>query len=111
MGDRISIAFKNGNQTSVVLFNHWGGREFLQTVKQYYRELKQILSERKEGVSYPIDRLEPCTVMVDFIRWLTKDELVIEGNFYLGKDESDGDNSDNGHWVFDLQEGDFLHSE
>ena len=42
--------------------------------------------------------------MVDFIRHLTKNMDRIESNYYMGKDGNDGDNSDNGHYVFDLTE-------
>lgn len=57
----------------------------------------------------PIDRLEPPTVMTDFIRWYTKDRGRIESSIYLGKDEKDGDNSDNGHYTFDLKNGRWTH--
>src|SRR3990167_2284891 len=105
MGDRISIQFKNGKDKSVVLFNHWGGMEFLEETQKYVKDLKKKLGKKrlKEGC-YPIDRLEPEVVMVDFIHYLTKDMKLVESDLYLGKDENDGDNSDNGHHIIDLGE-------
>lgn len=108
MGDRISINFKKEEGESITLFSHWDGRELLTSVKDYYSELKAILLSRKERfeLSEPIDRLEPNTVMVDFIRWLTEGTLV-KGNYYLGANENDGGNSDNGHFTFNLDIGEF----
>ena len=99
MGDRISIQFENGGDKSVVLFSHWGGKEFLKEARKYVKELK---AERK-GRSTPLDRLEPETVMVDFIRHITKDEERIDSDLYLGFTETDGDNSDNGHFIINLK--------
>lgn len=117
MGDRISVSFvktthsldgsKSYREESVALFHHWGGRDFLSAAIEYVKELKEKLAKRKKGVAYPIDRLEPQTVMVDFIR-LVANELypeLVESNLYLGKDGDDGDNSDNGHWCIDLETG------
>jgi hypothetical protein len=103
MGDRASIQFKNGEDTSVVLFSHWGGRSFALAAQEYATKLKENLHRRNMKGICPIDRMEPQTVMVDFIRWLTKDMKLVESDLYLGKDELDGDNSDNGHFVIDLR--------
>lgn len=100
MGDRVSIQFKNGNRKSVAFFSHWRGKEFAKEALRYAEEL----AEEKEGEScYPLDRLEPETVLVDFIRETTKDEARIQSDLYLGKDGNDGDNSDNGNYIIDLQ--------
>jgi hypothetical protein len=96
MGDRISIQFKNKDELSVVLFSHWDGINLLCEVNKYIK----TLSKGKE--THPLDRKEPNTVMVDFIRYLTKDLERVDSNYYLGKDESDGDNSDNGHHIIKL---------
>ena len=101
MGDKISIAFKNGDEESVVLFSHWGGLSFYNAARDYVRKLKVRLKKR-DGISDPIGRLEPNTVMVDFIREVTKNMDLIEHDLYLGKDDNEGDNSDNGHHVIDL---------
>jgi len=99
MGDRISIQFKNGKEKSVVLFSHWGGLSFFEVAKKYTLDLINEIGLKEMT---PLDRLEPNTVMVDFIRYVTEDEKRIESNLYLGATEFDGDNSDNGHKIIDL---------
>jgi hypothetical protein len=99
MGDRISISFKNGEDESVALFSHWRGKDLLNDALQYLRDLKE---EVKGKSCEPLERLEPGTVMVDFIRDLTKDEKRITSDLYLETDSSKGDNSDNGHFTIDL---------
>ena len=107
MGDRVSIQFIKGNgdylNESPVLFSHWGGMDFVRLAKEYVLELKEE-AEKKKGMTYPLYRLEPQTVLVDFIRMLTKGQKRVESNFYLGVSSQDGDNSDNGHWVIDLDD-------
>lgn len=98
MGDRISIQFENGGEKSVALFSHWGGMEFVDEAVTYVKELIG------NGIT-PLGRKEPNTVMIDFIREITKDMKVVDGDIYLGVDGSDGDNSDNGHFIIDLQSG------
>ena len=98
MGDRVSISFIKGTQESVALFNHWGGEQFAEDAKEY----ATILTNEREGGFEPLDRFEPDTVMVDFIRHLTKDMPRVASSLYLGKDEGDGDNSDNGHFRITL---------
>ena len=100
MGDRVSISFKNGEDESVVLFSHWGGRALVEDAQMYAEELALEMI----GDSSPLDRLEPDTVMVDFIRHITKDMGRVVCDFYLGKIPDDGDNSDNGHFLIDLGE-------
>lgn len=103
MGNRISIQFKNGNKESPVLFSHWGGKEFKQEAEDYVTELKGEIGMKNPMVgTEPLDRLEPGTVMVDFIRQTTKNMDRVRSDLYLGKDENDGDNSDNGHHVIEL---------
>ncbi len=97
MGDRVSIAFKYDKETSVVLFSHWGGMDFVKRAKQYLKELKEYIKTKDKRICQPLDRLEPQTVMIDFIRWETKDMDRVESDLYLGATENDGDNSDNGH--------------
>ena len=105
MGNRISIAFKNGNETSITLFSHWDGMGLIEAVKDYVSVMERT---RPEGsMLMPLDRREPNTVMLDFITYHLK--FPVSSNYYLGKDEHDGDNSDNGHWIFDLQIGDFIY--
>lgn len=100
MGDRISIQFVKGTETSVTLFSHWDGKHLLAICEGYLRDLYN--DTRVIDDHGPLSRLEPNTVMVDFIRHLSKNLPRILGNYYLGCTEADGDNSDNGHWFIDL---------
>lgn len=99
MGARISIAFKKGDEKSVTLFSHWGGEGFMQEALDYVELLKV---ERKGEVSLPLDRLEPGTVMVDFIRHITQGMKRVDSDLYLAKDKNGGDNSDYGHHIIKL---------
>jgi hypothetical protein len=100
MGDRVSISFRKGQEESVALFSHWGGRMFVAVARGYVRELKD--EAQQAGSTFPLFRLEPQTVMVDFIRMLTQGVTRVQHDYYLGRDKDDGDNSDNGHFVIDL---------
>ena len=119
MGDRVSISFMNEidyihdkrREESVPLFNHWGGKDFPQYALNWVKKLKREVNEKKEdNISTPYTRLEPQRVMVLFIADLQKDkqfadytnEERITHSIYLGKDKNDGDNSDNGHFVIDI---------
>lgn len=97
MGDRVSISFRNGDQESVALFSHWDGMEFVEKAEAYAFCLKL---EREGRHELPLDRLEPRTVMADYIRQGFTDRIA--SNYYLGRDGGDGDNSDNGHHVIAL---------
>lgn len=102
MGDRISIQFKNKDEESIILFSHWMGMKLINKTKDYLNDLNLWLKNKENGISNPLSRKEPNTVMIDFIRWLTKDKKRIEGDLYLGKDKNNGDNSDNGHHKIDI---------
>ena len=101
MGDRASISFRNGDWESVALFSHWRGSGLVVSARKYLGELKADL-QRPGGDIYkgmPLGRLDPPTVMIDFVRWLTKDMARVDGDLYLGKDSDDGDNSNQGHTI------------
>jgi len=101
MGDRISIQFKDKEgQLSPVLFSHWDGQNMLVKVKYYCDELYQY--HRANDDRTPLSRMEADTVIVDFIRFLTEGKGRVNSNYYLGCTENDGDNSDNGHHVWNL---------
>ena len=119
MGDRVSISFMNEidyihdkrREESVPLFNHWGGSDFPKYALDWVKKLKREVNEKKEdNISTPYTRLEPQRVMVLFIADLQKDKQFadytnqerITHSIYLGKDKNDGDNSDNGHFVIDI---------
>lgn len=102
MGARASVSFKNGNEESIAVFSHWGGDHFLNQAKDYAEELKKDIAAGKVPASWPLGRLEPRTVCVDFLRHITKNEERIISDLYLGKNSNDGDNSDYGHETIDL---------
>ena len=110
MGARISISFQNKNEEylvpmeeSVTLFNHWGGIEFVTEAEKYVKELKKNIKHNVISSGHPLGRLEPNTVMVNFIKWYTRNEDRITSNLYLGKNHDDGDNSDFGHHTINLE--------
>jgi hypothetical protein len=109
MGDRVSIQFQNGDDKSVVLFSHWGGMQEVALAKQYVKELKY---EFKGSTMWPLERMETGTVMIDYIvRYVSK--MVqknghIMSSYYLAASPAEGDNSDNGHWIIDLQTGEAI---
>ena len=121
MGDRVSISFKdNDGDESVALFHHWGGTEFPKAAFNWFREFKKG--------SDPTTRLASRNIMAQFVQWLGQrghyrecigfeedkfdkplhsDELLSH-SIYFGKDQNDGDNSDNGHYVIDTIKGEML---
>ena len=118
MGDRVSISFVNEinylheqrREESIALFNHWGGKEFPQYALNWVKKLKREVLQRRPNISTPYTRLDPQNVMVLFIADLQKDKQFadytnkerITHSSYLGKDKNDGDNTDNGHFVIDI---------
>ena len=98
MGDRVSISFKNEQEESVALFYHWGGVEFPKVALAYAKEYAKANDGHGYNISTPTTRLEPSTIMVRFIH-----DIKYNDSIYLGKDENDGDNSDNGHYIIDLK--------
>jgi hypothetical protein len=106
MGDRVSISFVDGQDESIALFAHWGGRKFPRLAEKYIKELDKDVPK---GSMYPLERREPNIVMVDFVKWLVDtgyfgDERVMS-SYYFGATCDDGDNSDNGHWKIDVNTG------
>ena len=108
MGDRVSIRFVHsgnpmggGNTPSVTLFNHWGGITFVEEATAYVSKLKA--DNPTNSQMSPLDRRQPDTVMVDFIRHITNNEgKPLDRSLYLGATPNDGDNSDNGHHDIEL---------
>jgi len=78
---------------------------------EYVKELNKDIQENKDKSfsGTPLSRLEPNTVMVDFIRHITSGEDRICGDLYLGECCDDGDNSDNGHYEICLLNGNAIH--
>ena len=105
MGDRVSVRFATGGRISVALFSHWRGMSFVDQANWYARELCLELLAQGHASCWPLERLEPNYVMVDFIRWLRDTGQIDDRNrndIYLGRDTCDGDDSDNGSHVIDL---------
>ena len=132
MGDRVSISFRKEEERwsspgdkekiteeSPVLFHHWGGTDFPKFAFDWFKALRKHLKKNHTG-SDPLTRLEPRNLMVQFIAHLrnheelrydsfnkkTKDydtdDQLLSYSIYLGKDSNDGDNSDNGHYLIDV---------
>ena len=101
MGDAVSISFKNGNNESVALFCHIGGKLFVEFAEFYGKQLREK-SNSWLAKDASILRQEPNVAMAEFIRFATSDNSAAELCLYLGKDHEDGDNSDLGHHVIDL---------
>ena len=121
MGNRISIAFVRKDSfigncdgsnliESVALYSHSNGMDLVEDANQYVKELIGRIKANKVLEHNPIGRLEPGTVMVDFIRWLTaKGEFktwhgvdIVDSNYCLEIDGTVSDNHDNGHFLIDL---------
>lgn len=105
MGARASVSFKDtNNNESITIFSHWGGADLALEARLYLAELKQDIQNEKVNPITPLARLDLQTIVIDFIRHLTKNNTRIESNLYLGKDEVDGDNSDFGHTAINLDD-------
>lgn len=106
MGDRISIQFKKGENRSAVLFSHWDGLHFKDEAEDYVRLLVMDNLRRSKDknliMTMPLDRLEPGTVMISFIPEIVYNGDRIQSNYYLPETVEDGDNSDNGHFMIDI---------
>ena len=133
MGDRVSISFRKkeemfGGPTekttrieeSPVLFHHWGGTELPRVAFEWFKKVRMDIRRNLSG-SDPFTRLEPRNLMVQLIgtlareKWdqyamfekkkFTEHDTWMSYSLYLGKDSQDGDNSDNGHYTIDVDEG------
>jgi len=111
MGDRVSIRFTNSKENDFdapVIFSHWGGRDFVEAGINYAKDLTDEIAAGGGKGYEPLDRLEPRTATCDFLYNVDKYWAVINDNhrithdIYLGINESDGDNGDNGHFNIDL---------
>jgi hypothetical protein len=129
MGDRVSIIFKDkDNSESPVLCHHWGGTEFPKYACKWFRMFSENVKTLKKGNYDPLSRLEASNVLVQFIsdlknhkelRYITKFEVDdkynikqveyasdwITHSIYLGKDRNDVDDSDNGGYTITTHDG------
>ena len=110
MGERISISFLKHNDNddeiveSVALFSHWEGRRMLAITCAYLVQLHAANRGRNSLSTGPLDRLEPPTVIVDFIRWMSCFMPRVARDLSLGPVERDGNNTNHGHFTFDLDQ-------
>ena len=114
-------------EESPVLFHHWGGTDFPKFAFDWFKALRKHLKKNHTG-SDPLTRLEPRNLMVQFINAIRDEEAfrlrhyenktkdinggtwsiddnLLSYSIYLGKDSMDGDNSDNGHYLIDVDKG------
>ena len=106
MSDSVSISFKNGDQESVILTSDWSCFAFLDDIVIYHSQLVKTIKEQTAAgnIRTPLFRKEPNTVMVDFIRWLTKRMRVVETDYHMSAKKNSGEM---GHCTFDLNTGQF----
>ena len=111
-------------EESPALFHHWGGTELPHVAFKWFKKVK--VEAKKLSGSDPFTRLEPRNLMVQLIGTLAREKWdqykVYPGrgihgpksykdhdtwmtySLYLGKDGTDGDNSDNGHYTIDVDD-------
>ena len=101
MGTRVSISFKKGDRESIALFDHWGGMARVKHAESYVATLRAEVAGQS---AWPLYRLEPETVMVDYIRAITRGWERVISCLSVGHMDNPmrGDNSDNGHHVISL---------
>ena len=98
MGDRGSITVKS-DRPMPVLFRHWGGAP--ESMQELVDKLKAALAAKDQGSNDPYVRRDPESALALLVK-LAVDEDGYSA--YLGMDRNDGDNSDNGHYMLDLQD-------
>ena len=95
MGNRgsIQVVHKQTGEKSVVLFRHWSGDS--EGMIELCRKARK--EHIKERIAPPYDDIR------EIIARLTKISVEeLKNSAYLGKDEDDGDNSDNGHFILEV---------
>tara|TARA_R110000787_G_scaffold265000_1_gene370939 strand:+ start:191 stop:613 length:423 start_codon:yes stop_codon:yes gene_type:complete len=126
MGDRVSISFKDNEENSVCLFHHWGGTKFPKYAFDWFKLFQKEVKKQKSKGSDPTSRFEPRTMMSQFVSHIGQSPFFKEcmgfeetngqsdynkpiysktelsHSIYFGKNENDGDNSDNGHYTIDV---------
>ena len=98
MGERGSITVGKEGWTfnrPPVLFRHWGGHH--DEMQELVDRLREALPP--EGTGDPYTRRDPDAVMALLVKLAVESD---EFSAYLGRAEHDGDNSDNGHYLLDL---------
>ena len=121
MGNRVSIQFCQKSRLfgrerfqinkTVPLCHHWGGTTFPVIAENFaidfHKRIRKIEEDLNQtNCSDPVTRLDPDTVLVQFLMWMaTQEEFkhykydgFFTAHMYLGKDLDDVDNSDNGNY-------------
>ncbi len=103
MGNRGSISVFGKDEESVVLFRHWEGDE-----EGMIKLVEKALKWKQPNTDYPdtgieiFKKGEPSEIIA-LLTCISVNE--IGSSAYLGKSESDGDNSDNGHFQLIVADG------
>tara|TARA_R100001510_G_C7638186_1_gene196036 strand:+ start:966 stop:1364 length:399 start_codon:yes stop_codon:yes gene_type:complete len=107
------LSHRDGTTTekTVPLCHHWGGTTFPTVAYNFAVDFhERIRKAEKElgntNCSDPITRLDPNTVLMQFLMWMgTQEEWkhykykgFFSNDLYLGCDLNDVDNSDNGNY-------------
>jgi hypothetical protein len=105
MGDRISIQFEGEyEERSIVVFEHWAGKILINRVREWIGDVNSRIPYKKDmSGRTPMERREPCYAICDFIAWYYA--KYPNNSLYLGATENDGDNSDNGHFIYNFVTG------
>ncbi len=99
MGNRVSIAFETDGKVSVALFSQDDGQRLVRAAERFGTGL---ILEFGHGHGFPLQRLEPETVILEFCRKYLGRTCRVMSNYYLGRDGSEGDSWGNGHWIINL---------
>ena len=108
MSDSVSVSFSDGKTQSVALHDQDGGLWRVEHARLYALMLQNELEDRRErgAIHWPLDRLEPDTVILDYLRFSFCEYSTIHragrifGRLSLGQVRG----TDRGHHVIDLSE-------
>ena len=119
MGNRISVQFEQRMEEwsgptqrkmkyvrSVAIFHHNAGEQFANFVFDWFKGfMKMAIIEKHHERWTPHNIALACASEVgNTYKYSYKKSTAPEPSIYLGKDEYDGDNSDNGNFVIDMDE-------
>lgn len=83
MGDRATVQFASPEGAlSACLYSHNGGHEFVMSAMAYARQCVTAALTHK-GVSYPLNRCDPDSVMFNFVRSIQPVGVVFTGDYFL----------------------------
>lgn len=68
MGNRCTIQFKTGDETSISFYAHWDGLDLVNEAKEFATRLtEEMPALRMQEGSVPLTRYEPGIVLLNFI--------------------------------------------